>query len=978
LRLKIRGKTALAPASKGVVLPNSELATCCPFVGDRSGLASTAVNRALQPRCKDAALIHTLPTLIISTVALKMPWVSSFSIPTRFQVGDLVYRILPGGAREGPYYISRVFTAGRYNLYTPDGRDVPGDEVFFERDLDIVDTFSADTGATENTTAAADSTSQYNLDQTAEIHDSGTANEKRPDAVLPGHTNSAVSLINLSASLYRKYERAGSINDLNEAIQALQEAIVITSPNHNYQVSSLNNLSVFLCTRYQQTSLINDLDEAIQTSEKALAITFPNQPNRAALLSNLGIYLGERYGKSSSRSDLDRAIEVLSDTALMTPKGVPDRPDRLTNLGIAFRIRFEETRNMEDLEEAIRLFKLALDDIPEGHPRRAPPLNNLDSCLRTLYKLLGSVDDINRAVEVATEVVKNTPEDHLDRVSLVGSLEMLKVRQEAGTTGSLSRPSIPPTSLDENQTTASEVDTTFSQQHASTNNTETTSQAMDTTKTGRKQVISETAKMEWVATWVDEQLSAQDVSPNAESVTFTKPFNDPTALPDTLVHFSRGSVPEQPVNQGADNLDYKVIPDWETVARSRAARFIDEATHSRDSLSLTEVVRDRIWPFYANWLHEVLGPCTRTAEFDWSDERDATSVTIYITCKNLPQPWLQEIIKDCTYFLVPDEFKGDDQVVVRIGQGGSTRSCSAIEILHSNSGLIELKMGDGIMSSVAARVNGDLVASEGSSGPWLRTSSRNVYLYTNEHVVRRGTTNGHMLTMTYPGRIRVGDVVLTSGEAGQNKDDAIMKCNNPDVDERVREKSTFLADWAVVKFEQAPTKPIETPAARGQGLCLHIKRIIHIPRRGTAVARGAGRRNRPGEPWTAAYTTHINGDGVPTVLSPRMFNDNSKELACWSLSRPRGAPYDDTDWYENGIGQPGDSGAGVVDCTSGHLCGLLVGQTKNETFNHRTAHMIDLKDVIIDTIRASKASQNQPDIADFYTAELIPCDCILS
>jgi len=116
-----------------------------------------------------------------------------------------------------------------------------------------------------------------------------------------------------------------------------------------------------------------------------------------------------------------------------------------------------------------------------------------------------------------------------------------------------------------------------------------------------------------------------------------------------------------------DDPDCKVVSDWETVAQSRAIRFLDQATNLSNSPSLNEVVRDRIWPFYANWLHELLGPCTREAEFDWSDEGDATSVTIYITCESLPHPRLQQIIKNCTYSLISDEYKGNDQVVIRVG-----------------------------------------------------------------------------------------------------------------------------------------------------------------------------------------------------------------------------------------------------------------------------------------------------------------------
>ena len=67
---------------------------------------------------------------------------------------------------------------------------------------------------------------------------------------------------------------------------------------------------------------------------------------------------------------------------------------------------------------------------------------------------------------------------------------------------------------------------------------------------------------------------------------------------------------------------------------------------------------------------------------------------------------------------------------------------------------------------------------------------------------------------------------------------------------------------------------------------------------------------------------------------------------------------DKNEWYEHGIGIKGDSGAGVVDCETSSLCGLVVGETKALLTNgdgYRKALIIDMKDVKNDTVKAAEA-----------------------
>jgi hypothetical protein len=85
-------------------------------------------------------------------------------------------------------------------------------------------------------------------------------------------------------------------------------------------------------------------------------------------------------------------------------------------------------------------------------------------------------------------------------------------------------------------------------------------------------------------------------------------------------------------------------------------------------------VCDIISPLYANWLHKVLGPCTRNAEFEWSPSTDEpTSVTIYITCETGPGTWKCRIIEEETLNAVPESLRSSIHIVI---QGGETHlSC---------------------------------------------------------------------------------------------------------------------------------------------------------------------------------------------------------------------------------------------------------------------------------------------------------------
>jgi hypothetical protein len=89
----------------------------------------------------------------------------------------------------------------------------------------------------------------------------------------------------------------------------------------------------------------------------------------------------------------------------------------------------------------------------------------------------------------------------------------------------------------------------------------------------------------------------------------------------------------------------------------------------KDITDVEAAVCDIIWPLYANWLHERLGPCTRNAKFEWSPSTDEpTSVTIYITCETEPETWKCSIVEEETLNAVPETLRSSIHIVIQRGK----------------------------------------------------------------------------------------------------------------------------------------------------------------------------------------------------------------------------------------------------------------------------------------------------------------------
>ena len=135
--------------------------------------------------------------------------------------------------------------------------------------------------------------------------------------------------------------------------------------SHASRARYLTNLAVALRTRFERTGTVADLDAAIDAVRTAVQAAGAEHPERAKMLSELGAALRSRSARTGESADLDAAIAAPRAAVAATLADAPYRGAHLNNLGNALRSRFDNTGMLPDLEEGLR----------SSRPRRTPLLS---------------------------------------------------------------------------------------------------------------------------------------------------------------------------------------------------------------------------------------------------------------------------------------------------------------------------------------------------------------------------------------------------------------------------------------------------------------------------------------------------------------------------------------------------------------------------------------------------------------------------
>ena len=97
------------------------------------------------------------------------------------------------------------------------------------------------------------------------------------------------------------------MEDIDRAISAKEEAVALVLANkHPDRARYLSNLGIALCSRFERTGSMEDLDHVIMTLELALELTHQNQCEYPIYLNNLGTALRSRFERTVVEIDWQR------------------------------------------------------------------------------------------------------------------------------------------------------------------------------------------------------------------------------------------------------------------------------------------------------------------------------------------------------------------------------------------------------------------------------------------------------------------------------------------------------------------------------------------------------------------------------------------------------------------------------------------------------------------------------------------------
>ncbi|KAF7535928.1 hypothetical protein G7054_g4951 [Neopestalotiopsis clavispora] len=205
-----------------------------------------------------------------------------------------------------------------------------------------------------------------------------------------------------------KMSKQDHVNDLEDSIATINQAVAKTPEDHHYRVDVLEKLSVLLHNRYLENGNKVDLDESIETVQRALALTTDGHHSRPRCWNALAAALTSRFEAKGEFSDIDLAVESTRLALRATPSAHPHRVSLLFNLCIRLGDRCDEQGCSGDLDEAIKIGRLVVSQTSVDHssyPRRLAWLGEL---LSKSYEKTGADPALEEAIDCLSRATDAT------------------------------------------------------------------------------------------------------------------------------------------------------------------------------------------------------------------------------------------------------------------------------------------------------------------------------------------------------------------------------------------------------------------------------------------------------------------------------------------------------------------------------------------------------------------------------------------
>ncbi|KAI1750506.1 hypothetical protein F4782DRAFT_509277 [Xylaria castorea] len=238
----------------------------------------------------------------------------------------------------------------------------------------------------------------------------------------------ASRLNDLGVCLEERYTRTGRIEDLQEAMIVIQEAVDLVQREGgpvihlDVQVRNLHDLGILFGRKYSITGATADIDMGISSLEQAVR-TEVDPVKKAICLMSLSNRYADKYYKEGRSVCLGCSIDLMVQVAVLVPESYNDA-GYLHNLAFLFADRYMLTGSTTTLDTTISLAKKAVELTPEQSSYRALYLNTFARALGLRSVWLNTMGDLDEAIRAAREAMDITPNDHPNRITYLSGLEI--------------------------------------------------------------------------------------------------------------------------------------------------------------------------------------------------------------------------------------------------------------------------------------------------------------------------------------------------------------------------------------------------------------------------------------------------------------------------------------------------------------------------------------------------------------------------
>lgn len=237
--------------------------------------------------------------------------------------------------------------------------------------------------------------------------------QRAVDATPDNHPILGRNRYNLSISLRIWSERTGQSSVVDEAIALARQAVEAAPNDHLNPASALSNLGLVLHSRFEQTQDLAALAEAITMGRRALNATPDDYPTRYVFMTNLSTAMLGWFQQTGDLATLRDAVMIGRQAVGATPDNGPVKAACLSNLNAALLRLFEQTQDLAALAEAITAGHQAVAATPDSDPRQGRFLCNLGISLHRRFKQTGATNDLAEAIAIGRRAVDATADDHL-------------------------------------------------------------------------------------------------------------------------------------------------------------------------------------------------------------------------------------------------------------------------------------------------------------------------------------------------------------------------------------------------------------------------------------------------------------------------------------------------------------------------------------------------------------------------------------